>query len=175
VLYDDPVLSNLIIVKQHNISQSRSDPTLEVDEFTEPNVGRDMNGPAPHHQEEPEVILCMCSVSDIPWHCGLTTVTLFHPMDYYTGGGGGWAYTLQSRVGSKDILSSIPQLGTPGPKVRNWQCDACNMKGHGIRTCPLVPYNQERLKMMSSGKKRGRLLGSRNKNSPGKRLPCTRR
>ncbi|RLM41281.1 hypothetical protein C2845_PMPSC056077 [Panicum miliaceum] len=44
------------------------------------------------------------------------------------------------------------------------------MKGHDIRTCPLVPYNQERVEKMSSGRKRGRPPGSKNKNTTTKSL-----
>jgi hypothetical protein len=44
------------------------------------------------------------------------------------------------------------------------------MRAHDIRTFLMLPYNQERLEKMASGKKIGRPPGSGNKNSPAKRL-----
>ena len=44
------------------------------------------------------------------------------------------------------------------------------MRAHDIRTFPMLPYNQEHLEKMASGKKIGRPPGSGNKNSPAKRL-----
>ena len=70
----------------------------------------------------------------------------------------------------KSSEATVPQLGARGEKVRNRRCTVCGMRADDIRTCPMVPYNQEHLEKMASGKKRGRPPGSGNKNSPAKRL-----
>ena len=70
----------------------------------------------------------------------------------------------------KSCEAIVPQLGTPGEKVRNRKCMACGMRAHDIPTCPIVPNNQERLEKMASGKKRGCPPGSRKQELPRKEL-----
>ncbi|RLN35298.1 hypothetical protein C2845_PM03G25950 [Panicum miliaceum] len=138
-------MTDLPVMKQSAASPTRSDPVHGGDDFADDDGGRN---PAPHSHEQPEE----------PRVFG-DDVSL-RPPD-------------KSRSKGRAIKASetrVLHLGAPGPKFGNRKCDKCGMKGYDIRTCPLVPYNQEHLEKMSSGKKRGRPPGSKNKNTTTKSL-----